>query len=218
MVSKNSEAPKAATNEASDLPVNRGATDMDSIAKVNSDFTIFKFGNDAIRVVLKDGEPWFVAEDVCKALKLSNPSMSLKSLDDDERSKFNLGRQGEANIISESGMFTLVLRCRDAVNYGSIPHQFRKWVTGEVLPSIRKTGGYKQTGKQMVETADSCVKAADLLFKLNLICTTWDAACHEISRFDPQMATRLNSTMGLFSVYTAHLKGLARTKQLMMLN
>lgn len=96
-----------------------------------------------IRVQIIDGEPWFVAKDVCDALSLSNPTMSLKSLDDDERSKLSLGRQGYASIISESGLYTLILRCRDAVTPGTIPYKFRKWVTGEVLPSIRKTGVYQ---------------------------------------------------------------------------
>ena len=47
------------------------------------------------------------------------------------------------NIVSESGMYTLILRCRDAVKKGSVPHRFRKWVTAEVLPAIRKTGKYE---------------------------------------------------------------------------
>lgn len=62
---------------------------------------------------------------------------------------FNIGRSkvhgggGEVNIVSESGMYTLILRCRDAVKKGSVPHRFRKWVTAEVLPAIRKTGKYE---------------------------------------------------------------------------
>ncbi|WP_338505113.1 BRO family protein [Erwinia aphidicola] len=103
-----------------------------------------------MRAMSIDGNPWFVAQDVCKALQLTNPTMSLKSLDDDERSKLNLGRQGDANIISESGLYTLILRCRDAVTPGTIPYRFRKWVTSEVLPSIRQTGQYVQ--KQQPET------------------------------------------------------------------
>ncbi len=83
-----------------------------------------------------------MAIDVIKALQLTNPTMSLKALDEDERSKFNLGRQGNTNIISESGLYTLILRCRDAVTPGTIPYRFRKWVTSEVLPQIRKTGRY----------------------------------------------------------------------------
>ncbi|HGJ5892442.1 MAG TPA: Bro-N domain-containing protein [Arsenophonus apicola] len=103
----------------------------------------FKFEDQDIRTIISNGEPWFIAEDICNVLQLSNPSMSLKSLDEDERSKFNLGRQGDANIINESGLYTLVLRCRDAVKQGTLPWRFRKWVTNEVLPSIRKTGKYE---------------------------------------------------------------------------
>ena len=57
--------------------------------------------------------------------------------------------QQEVNIISESGMYTLILRCRDAVKKGSIPHRFRKWVTSEVLPAIRKTGKYQLQPQQL---------------------------------------------------------------------
>lgn len=103
----------------------------------------FKFEDHGIRTIISNGEPWFIAEDVCNVLQLSNPSMSLKSLDEDERSKFNLGRQGDANIINESGLYTLILRCRDAVKQGTLSWRFRKWVTSEVLPTIRKTGKYE---------------------------------------------------------------------------
>ncbi|MER1507536.1 BRO-N domain-containing protein [Enterobacter hormaechei] len=105
--------------------------------------SVFSFQeNHPVRVVLVQGEPWFVALDVVKALQLSNPTMALKSLDDDERAKFNLGRQGETNIISEPGLYTLILRCRDAVKQGTTAWRFRKWVTNEVLPAIRKNGEY----------------------------------------------------------------------------
>ncbi|HGW3748330.1 TPA: Bro-N domain-containing protein [Klebsiella pneumoniae] len=110
---------------------------------MNTKPSVFSFESESnIRAILIDGEPWFVAIDVIKALQLTNPTMSLKALDEDERSKFNLGRQGNTNIISESGLYTLILRCRDAVTPGTIPYRFRKWVTSEVLPQIRKTGRY----------------------------------------------------------------------------
>lgn len=110
---------------------------------MNTKPAVFSFESESnIRAIIVDGEPWFVASDVIKALQLTNPTMSLKALDEDERSKFNLGRQGNTNIISESGLYTLILRCRDAVTPGTIPYRFRKWVTGEVLPQIRKTGRY----------------------------------------------------------------------------
>lgn len=98
----------------------------------------FNFNSSEVRVVRDEhGEPWFVAKDVCDVLELTNPTVALEALDEDERSKFFLGRQGEGNVISESGMYTLVMRSNK-------PHarKFRKWVTSEVLPSIRKTGSY----------------------------------------------------------------------------
>ncbi|ELY4491965.1 hypothetical protein SNQ49_004130 [Cronobacter malonaticus] len=132
---------------------------MKSVAKEKSEFTIFRFGDSEIRVIDKSGEPWFVAQDICAALKIQNVTQAIERLDEDERSMFNIGRQGEANIVSESGMYTLVLRCRDAVNKGSVPHAFRKWVTAEVLPAIRKHGAYV---KPVVAKKDHQSSAAQL--------------------------------------------------------
>ena len=104
--------------------------------------TPFQFDTTAVRAIERDGQAWFVAADVCAALKLTNPSMAIAPLDPEERAKFFLGRQGEATIISESGLYTLVLRTRDALIPGTAAHRFRKWVTGEVLPALRRTGSY----------------------------------------------------------------------------
>ena len=91
-----------------------------------------------IRTVTIDNEPWFVAKDICDILGITNPTDAIsKGLEKDERARFNLGRQGEVNIISESGFYTLVIRSRK-----SIAKPFRLWVTREVLPQIRTTGGY----------------------------------------------------------------------------
>lgn len=113
-----------------------------SVSAQNSQFSIFKFGDQQIRVVEKDGEPWFVARDVCKAIDVKNTTDALKSLNENERARFNLGRQGFANLVSESGLYVLILRCRNAVTKGSPAYNFRLWVTQEVLPAIRKTGKY----------------------------------------------------------------------------
>ncbi|RAW95464.1 MULTISPECIES: BRO-N domain-containing protein [unclassified Photorhabdus] len=102
----------------------------------------FAFESHKIRAMNIDGEAWFVAIDVCNILSIKNPSDSLKVLDNDERARFNLGRQGRVNIINESGMYILILRCRDAIKQGTVPYRIRKWVTTEVLPAIRKTGNY----------------------------------------------------------------------------
>lgn len=108
----------------------------------NQLLTPFCFESFVIRVVIINNETWFIAQDICCALQIQNVTQAVERLDDDERSMFNIGRQGQVNIISESGLYTLVLRCRDAVKKGTLPHRFRKWVTHEVLPQIRKTGQY----------------------------------------------------------------------------
>ena len=98
-------------------------------------FNSEEFGE--IRTVSIDDEPWFVASDICKALDISNPSVAIARLDEDERSKFNLGRQGEGNIVNEYGLYSLVLASRKPE-----AKKFKRWITHEVIPSIRKHGGY----------------------------------------------------------------------------
>lgn len=98
---------------------------------------VFKFQDHPVRSIIKDGEPWFVAVDLCDTLSIRNPTQAVARLDDDERAMFNIGHQGEVNIISESGLYALVLRSRKPE-----ARKFAKWVTSEVLPAIRKTGKY----------------------------------------------------------------------------
>jgi len=74
-------------------------------------------------------------------LGIKNPSQSAQPLDDDEkglRLLYTPGGPQELTVVTEGGIYTLILRCRDAVKAGSLPHRFRKWGTAEVLPSIRK--------------------------------------------------------------------------------
>ena len=98
---------------------------------------VFSFEQREIRVIEKDGEPWFVAADVCAVLGLTNTTKSLQGLEEDERSNFRLGRQGEANIINEPGLYRLLMRSDKPE-----AKAFQRWVTHDVLPQIRKTGLY----------------------------------------------------------------------------
>ena len=98
------------------------------------------FENEAfgkVRTLNLNGEPWFVAADVCSVLDLSNPTIAVSRLDEDERAKFNLGRQGDATIVNEPGLYTLVLGSRKPE-----AKAFKRWITHEVLPNIRKHGVY----------------------------------------------------------------------------
>jgi anti-repressor protein len=112
---------------------------------MNNEIQKFDFKGAPLRTLTDEaGEPWFVAKDVCDILGHSNVSMALDRLDDDERSKFNLGRQGETNIVNEAGLYVLVLGSRKPE-----AHEFQRWVTHEVLPSIRKHGGYMAGQERM---------------------------------------------------------------------
>lgn len=95
-----------------------------------------------VRAMMRDGEPWFVASDVCTALDIGNVSMALSRLDDDEKGISPIDTPGGSQamaVINESGLYSLILGSRKPE-----AKQFKKWVTSEVLPSIRKTGGYQQ--------------------------------------------------------------------------
>lgn len=109
------------------------------------------FGESLIRSTLIDGNPWFVAKDVCDALGLTNPTMAIKSLEPSEKitlsNTYGNPREGiphEINYVSESGLYAIVFKSRkpEAV-------AFRLWVTTDVLPSLRRRGYYGRREKAM---------------------------------------------------------------------
>jgi len=111
-----------------------------------NDLMNFDYGDKPVRGMLdENGSPILVAKDVCGALELTNPSVSVQQLDEDERAKRNLGRQGETWFVTESGLYTLIIRSNKPE-----AKRFRRWITHEVLPSIRRTGGYAVPGRSRV--------------------------------------------------------------------
>jgi prophage antirepressor-like protein len=102
----------------------------------------FGFGDQLVRVMDRNGGVWFVANDVCGALELSNARVSVKALDDDQRDDVRItdaiGRHQSTTIISESGVYSLIFKSRKPSAVA-----FRKWVTGSVLPTIRQTGRFE---------------------------------------------------------------------------
>ena len=108
---------------------------------MNNEIQIFNYNDREVRTIQKDGEPWFVLKDVCGILSLGTPARVAERLDADEVSLTHLidsiGRKQETTIINESGLYNVILRSDKPE-----AKPFRKWVTSEVLPSIRKTGGY----------------------------------------------------------------------------
>lgn len=103
----------------------------------------FAFNEHLVRVIERDGDPWFVGVDVCRALELSKPENALSSLDDDEKYTLTEGVIGDGAgrsarlVVSEPGVFRLVFRSRKPE-----AERFKRWLAHEVLPEIRKTGAY----------------------------------------------------------------------------
>lgn len=101
-------------------------------------FSSQQFGN--VRAIMRDGEPWFVAADICKALEIANNRDALTRIDDDEKGVAladTLGGKQEVTIVNEPGLYSLVLGSRKPE-----AKVFKRWVTHEVIPSIRKHGAY----------------------------------------------------------------------------
>lgn len=107
---------------------------MEQIIKI---FENEKFGR--IRTITKDGEPWFVIADVCRALEIRNSRMVAGRLDRDELMSVKLtsgGQRREMTVINESGLYAVIIRSDKPQ-----AQSFRKWLTSEVIPTIRRTGG-----------------------------------------------------------------------------
>lgn len=107
---------------------------------MSSNIVPFSFESHEIRVVTIDETPWFVAADVCAALDIVNNRRALDRLDDDERGVHTMNTPGgnqQLGVVNESGLYSLILTSRKPE-----AKKFKKWVTAEVLPEIRKTGSY----------------------------------------------------------------------------
>lgn len=114
---------------------------------MNNALTKLEFNGLPVRIELINDEPWFVAKDVCDVLGLGNIAMALSRLDRDEVDALNtndsIGRSQKMAVVSESGMYNLIFTSRKAEAI-----QFKRWVTHEVLPSLRKTGRFETIPSQ----------------------------------------------------------------------
>ena len=114
-----------------------------------------------VRTTVIDGEPWFVAADVCHALDIGNPSDALNRLDDDERTLVSIEGASNGkpvNGVNEPGLYSLVLGSRKPE-----AKAFKRWITHEVIPAIRKTGGYQVPQSPAEQMAQGLLAAQKLL-------------------------------------------------------
>lgn len=169
----------------------------------STQLSTFNFEQSSIRVIAVNNEPWFVAKDVCNAIGLSNSRMALLALDEDEKgvsSTYTLGGEQDLAIVSESGMYTLILRCRDAVKKGSVPHRFRKWVTAEVLPQIRKTGKYVLQNLPLAEI-EADEEALHIIVNLFHSLNGAYEMGNKIRKEHPYLAKEIDKTIGGHYIY-----------------
>ena len=129
-----------------------------------SNIQIFNYNSVEVRTIQKDGEPWFVLRDVCNVLGLGTPARVAERLDPDEVSQTHItdsmGRQQETTIINESGLYNVILRSDKPE-----AKPFRKWVTSEVLPTIRRHGMYAtpDTVEKMLADPDTTIKLLETI-------------------------------------------------------
>lgn len=126
-----------------------------------NEIQIFNYNSAQVRVIEQDGSPWWVLKDVCDVLGLGTPARVAERLDEDEVSLTHLtdslGRQQNTTIINESGLYSVILRSDKPE-----AKPFRKWVTSEVLPSIRKTGQYVTPEANPMPRAQSVSEVVNL--------------------------------------------------------
>lgn len=148
---------------------------------------VFNYEDRAVRTVLVDGEPWFVAKDVCEVLEIANASDALKRLDEDEVDSTevtdSLGRNQGTNIVNEPGLYALILGSRKPE-----ARQFKRWVTHEVLPTIRRTGSY---GSQLPQNfAEALRLAADQAELIDRQTKQLEAARPKVQFYDAVASSR----------------------------
>ena len=131
---------------------------------------VFDFHENTVRVIMCDGEPWWVAKDVCDALGINNSRKAVNALDDDEKNSVTIsyGNRGNPNmtVVSESGLYSLIFRSNKPA-----AKKFKRWVTHEVLPQIRRTGMYAMNNviKQLSSEVDELHKKIDEMYPLQVL-------------------------------------------------
>lgn len=129
-----------------------------------NELQVFNYNSNEVRTIQRDGEPWFVLKDVCQVLGLSTPARVAERLDQDEVSLTHItdsmGRQQQTTIINESGLYNVILRSDKPE-----AKPFRKWVTSEVLPTIRRHGAYMtpETIEKALTDPDTIIQLATTL-------------------------------------------------------
>lgn len=160
----------------------------------------FDFRDNTVRSVVIDNEPWFIAKDVCEVLELADVSKACSRLDEDEklvRVLFVSGQNRDSLFINESGLYSLILTSRKPQ-----AKEFKKWITSEVLPSIRKTGKYEVQAKPQFEVPTTftgalrlALEQAEMLEKQTLLIEQQKPAVEFVERYVEAKSTKAISAV-----------------------
>ena len=169
---------------------------------------VFQYSGQQVRTVVVDGEPWFVAADVCRILEHSNPSMAVGALDSDEKGLRNvdtLGGEQSLMCVNEPGLYALIIRSRKQE-----AKAFKRWITHDVLPTIRKTGRYGSDIEMLAQLPSSqmLALAAEAARRAEEAETALEAAKPKVEAYDAFM-----DADGTYSVgAVAKMLGLSQNK------
>ena len=160
---------------------------------ISNSLQLFQNAGFKVRVVMRDGEPWFVAKDVCTCLEIANVSDACSRLDEDERGIVSTdtpsGNQ-EMLIVSEPGLYSLIGSSKKPE-----AKAFKRWVNHEVLPSIRKTGGYGiRTVDDMINDPDTAIRLLTQLKILRLQNDQLEMERDEAIRTKAEIGSRREAT------------------------
>lgn len=211
MSNNKSKAPTTCDSQGFGVVRNFEVTNMNIVAKTDLTFQNFTFNP-----IVENGQVWLTSTELTKVLeyKKTDAVSQIYSRNSDEFTDsmtmtLNLSVNGINNSLRNKVVRVYSLRGAHLIAmFASTPvaKEFRKWV----LDILDREVADK---KDLPVEKDSSVSASGLLARLSLICTTWDEARKDIENFDPKMAKRLNSTMSMFSMYSQHMKGIAKAKQ-----
>lgn len=163
----------------------------------------FDYSGRQVRTVTVNNEPWFVAVDVCSVLDIGNPSQAVSYLDDDEHTTTLIssegGQQRPVNIINEPGLYSLILRSRKPE-----AKAFKRWVTHEVLPAIRKTGRFevaalspRQLAELVIAEADRAEAAERRVAELAPSAAAWDQLADTADDYSLREAAQMLCRAGI---------------------
>ena len=154
-----------------------------------NDLQVLFYEGNKVRMVEMNGEPWWVLKDVCDVLALTEPHRVATRLDEDDRTQMtvtdSLGRNQDTTVVNESGLYNVIFRSDKPE-----AKKFKRWVTHEVLPSIRKTGGYGNVDLTAVIAQTAAAICSEMIRQMKPFMQPAEHPIHEKERTENKVIQR----------------------------